>query len=367
MNDMEQMPDTRLQSQIAILQLLPQETDLTSISKKPSSRFATFGAIAALALTTTTLAGTGCGDPEPEFVPEPGGPTANNLQLPPGFQDWPFIGVTRRTDNGTIRVITGNSIAVEAARAGNTDPWPNGSILADLVWAQSDNPLWADMYGPGNFNALVTMHKNAENYEEDGGWAYGLWAGQDLLPSDNVMFDRDCVMCHMEFAPDNDDVFMRVAEMPNPGAAASALSQPNGLTFPDNFADWRVIGVADREPDNGTIRVVLGNDIAVDAARSGTTNPWPEGSIIADVVWDQGQNPDSEDMVAPTNFKAVALMEKDSTAFAATGNWGYGIWTGRDLAESTAPDHDAACYECHNDNAAGNDFVFTAVGQLPGL
>lgn len=230
-------------------------------------------------LAATTMASSGCSDDAEPFTPVPGGPTANGLSVPVGFVDWPVLGIARRTDNETIRVITGNPTAVEAARAGNTNPWPNGSILADIVWAQGPNALWPDMYNAADYRALALMVKDAELYAEDGGWAYGLWAGLDMMPSDDVNFDIDCIECHTTNAPENDDVFMRVAQMPAPGAAAATDPTPNGLTLPADFADWRFITVAEREPDNGSIRVVTGNDIAVNAARAGNTNPWPDGTI----------------------------------------------------------------------------------------
>ena len=37
--------------------------------------------------------------------------------------------------------------------------------------------------------------------------------------------------------------------------------------------------------DNNTIRAVLGNDVAIKAAREGRTNPWPEGAVLAKMVW----------------------------------------------------------------------------------
>lgn len=312
------------------------------------------------------LALAGCSDDmDMPFEAVPGGATANGLTIPVGFQDWPVLGIARRTDNETIRVITGNATAVEAARSGNTNPWPDGSVLADIVWAQSANPLWADMYGAGEYRALALMVKNSTTYADDGGWAYGVWSGLDMTPSDDVAFDRDCVDCHVTNAPENDYVFMRVAQMPNPGAAAAASPTPNGLTVPENFAEWRVLGVAEREPDNGSFRVVTGNDIAVDAARAGNTNPWPDGAMIADLVWAQSTNPDSPDMVAPGQFNALALMVKDSVQYAADGGWGYGIWTGQDLAAPQDPAFAADCISCHVDNAPGTDYVFTTLGALP--
>ena len=115
------------------------------------------------------------------------------------------------------------------------------------------------------------------------------------------------------------------------GPADSTAEDSSGGTetielaeLPVGWEDWAIIGITDRTDgdDNSTIRVVVGNETAVDAARSGDTSPWPEGSIMVDVVWSDGGNDFSADMVAPGNFGAIAVMEKDSDRFAATGGWG---------------------------------------------
>ena len=43
---------------------------------------------------------------------------------------------------------------------------------------------------------------------------------------------------------------------------------PNGIEFPQGYQDWRVIGVSHRT-DNNTLRIILGNDTAIEAARAG--------------------------------------------------------------------------------------------------
>ena len=64
----------------------------------------------------------------------------------------------------------------------------------------------------------------------------------------------------------------------------AADNAPNGLSLPAGYKDWRVIAPSHRT-DNNTLRVILGNDIAVKAAREGKTNPWPEGTMLGKLVW----------------------------------------------------------------------------------
>jgi hypothetical protein len=306
---------------------------------------------------------TGCDEEEPELPPRVDfGPTTNGLDLPQNFEDWAVIGVANRLgDNPSIRVITGNTTAVEAARAGQTNPWPDGARLADMVWATGTNPDWADMVAPTTFSALAFMTKNAEAYADDGGWKYGIWRGDNLRAPEEADFDRDCVDCHLTMTNGNDYVFMRVSPLPD--IALTPAPSPNGIEAPAGWQDWAVIGVADRT-DNGTIRVVTGNSIAVEAARNGT-RPWPDGSAIADLVWADAANPDWPEMNGPGEFRTMVLMVKDSTQYPMEdGYWAYGQWLGLDMTPA-ADGFDTDCIQCHFDMAPNNDFVFTRTDNLP--
>ncbi len=64
----------------------------------------------------------------------------------------------------------------------------------------------------------------------------------------------------------------------------AAQPAPNGIPYPTGWQNWKVIAVSHRE-DNHTLRVILGNDKAVEAARKGQTNPWPDGAALGKVVW----------------------------------------------------------------------------------
>lgn len=61
-------------------------------------------------------------------------------------------------------------------------------------------------------------------------------------------------------------------------------SVPNGIEFPADYLNWLVISMS-RRVDNNSMRVILGNDVAIEAAREGRTNPWPDGAVLGKVVW----------------------------------------------------------------------------------
>ncbi|HEX4039925.1 MAG TPA: cytochrome P460 family protein [Acidobacteriaceae bacterium] len=141
-----------------------------------------------------------------------------------------------------------------------------------------------------------------------------------------------------------------------PIVLAGVRPELNGLPFDPAFESWKPISTTDRG-DNNTFRFVLGNDIAVKAARSGNISPWPGGSRFAKVAWQQTLGPDG--LLHPGNFVQVELMVKDAHGYRNTEGWGWGRWRGLDLQPYGK---DARfvneCTGCHMP-LRGNDHVYT--------
>ena len=57
-------------------------------------------------------------------------------------------------------------------------------------------------------------------------------------------------------------------------------------------------------------------------------------------------------------LKGLALMEKDSQRFAATGGWGFQFWAGGDPAKPVVTDATKQCFECHQPQKA-QDYVYS--------
>src|ERR1700739_4997977 len=79
----------------------------------------------------------------------------------------------------------------------------------------------------------------------------------------------------------------------------------NDITYIPDYKNWRAISTTERM-DNGTMRVILGNDVDVKAVRSGQVNPWPDGTIFAQVAWDQLEDKDGN--VSTGAFKQIESM-----------------------------------------------------------
>jgi hypothetical protein len=131
---------------------------------------------------------------------------------------------------------------------------------------------------------------------------------------------------------------------------------PNGIEFPAGYKNWKAISSTNRA-DNGTLREILGNDIAVKAIQAGEINPWPNGAIFAKVAWEQLAEADGS--IRAGQFKQVEFMIKDSQKYSATKGWGWARWIGTDLHPfGTSPAFTSSCVSCHLP-LRDNDFVFT--------
>jgi hypothetical protein len=269
-------------------------------------------------------------------------------------------------------VIVGNEIAVKAARSGETNPWPEGTALSHLVWKAETNPNdpSGNTIGPGDFQALTLMMKDSTKYADDGGWAYGMWSGPELTPPAAADFDRLCVDCHTSKVKEKDYVFTDPGALPDEAALSAAVAAPNGVAFPSKILDWGVIGIADVIGANPSLRVIVGNPTAVAAARSGNTDPWPDGSLISHFNWAAGSNPDTDrtlpsPAVSPGGFNAFTLMQRSSALYGAKGDWDYGVWPTTALTPPADPAVYQGCVDCHTLNVANRDMVFSQMAKFP--
>jgi len=135
----------------------------------------------------------------------------------------------------------------------------------------------------------------------------------------------------------------------------------HGIAYPTGWQNWATIATSHRT-DNKTIRTILGNDIAVNAARSGKTNPWPDGAIIGKVVWKDTELEDWKAAIAPGKFVHAEFMFKDSKKYSSTYNWGWARWVGLD--QKPFQKGAQVCTACHTP-VKNRDWVFTDPALLP--
>ena len=141
---------------------------------------------------------------------------------------------------------------------------------------------------------------------------------------------------------------------------ANAFAESPATAVPDpiyaEYREWRVLGQSHRL-DAQSLRSILGNPVAINAARGGKTQPWPDGSILANLAWKQKAHPRWPQAIVPGEFGGADAMIKDSQHYAATGGWGFGHWEGQHIVMESQ-EKAATCFACHA-AAKDSDFVFT--------
>jgi hypothetical protein len=133
-----------------------------------------------------------------------------------------------------------------------------------------------------------------------------------------------------------------------------------GVKIPPGYRDWRLISVAHEEGKLNDLRAILGNDIAVKAAREGNL-PYPDGTIIARLAWSYDPLEESakafgspQSFVAGSPKNGVQFMVKDSAKYASTGGWGFAHFDNGQPASEAVQN---TCFACHAIVEA-RDFVF---------
>ncbi len=115
-----------------------------------------------------------------------------------------------------------------------------------------------------------------------------------------------------------------------------------GVIPPAGYRDWTLISVASVGAPVNDLRAKLGNDVAIKAYRSGTL-PFPDGTIIARLAWNQTTSEENNRAIGPVAEKQLGaeaaqkllsqsfiagpaknmqFMVKDSKKYASTGGWG---------------------------------------------
>jgi len=147
----------------------------------------------------------------------------------------------------------------------------------------------------------------------------------------------------------------------NVSAETKSPEPSNNLDYPIGWQNWASIAVSHRT-DNNTLRLIIGNNIAVQAARLGKTNPWPKGSIIGKVVWKEKRLENWQSAIVPKKLVHAEFMFKDAQKYSKTHGWGWARWIG--LEQKPFNKGTEVCSSCHS-AVKNRDWVFSDPAQLP--
>jgi hypothetical protein len=156
---------------------------------------------------------------------------------------------------------------------------------------------------------------------------------------------------------------------------------PGGLALSEfkGYENWLSVAPSHTDSSN-VIRLIVGNPVTIKAYRAGVPGngkPFPEGSRMAKILWEQKKittapfsaaGPDT----VPGKLKELEFIVKDSKRFPDTHGWGYAAFNYDAAADKltpvTATDHppqanDAKCGAACHAMTPSTDFIFTAYPQ----
>jgi hypothetical protein len=140
-------------------------------------------------------------------------PSLGAFVAPESYRNFRLIAVSQRADEQSLRAILGNEVAVEAARSGRTNPWPNGAVLVKLSWKHRPSERFPAATVPDAFTGAAFMLKDDVKYAATGGWGWDERTGLDQKPPGKPGFAQDCVACHAA-VKDRDWVFTQSVKIP---------------------------------------------------------------------------------------------------------------------------------------------------------
>jgi hypothetical protein len=253
-------------------------------------------------------------------------PVLNGIAFLPDYKDWKAISSTDRFDNGTIRFVLGNDIAVQAIADNHINPWPDGTAFAKVAWLQQ--PDEKGFVRTGSFYQVEFMIRDSNKYAATLGWGWARWRGTDLKPyGTDANFASECVGCHTPLR-NTDHVFTKPLQIQRWNSSASS---PTSL--PANPLLWRVL-TSTIDKANSTMSTLYGNDIAVEYARKNSLHNYPAGSILSLVTWTQREDDRWFGARIPDKVKSVEFVEVKFTS-GGHPSYSYSDYEGMPLTKVT--------------------------------
>jgi hypothetical protein len=118
-----------------------------------------------------------------------------------GYEDWSVVS-SARTDE-VLKVIVANPAMIKAYKAGvpgNSQPFPDGSMIVKLQWKpkkSTEAQFAVDV--PDVFKQVFVMEKDSKRFPKTGGWGYAVFnydAATDTFTPDSKSLSDCGNACH---------------------------------------------------------------------------------------------------------------------------------------------------------------------------
>ena len=131
-----------------------------------------------------------------------------------GYEAWPFIAPSYRTDNNELRVILGNTAMMDSYKAGvpgNGKPFSEGSIVVKIAWSERKSPVFPAAHEPDLLKRVEFIVKDSKRFPATGGWGYARFVydakSATYTPyGKDDSFAQECFQCHT-LVKDKDFIF----------------------------------------------------------------------------------------------------------------------------------------------------------------
>ena len=155
-------------------------------TRTAGERFTRFSFIAAAVAVFAVLVAAAVYAQDKYSLKSPGGIAFSDFK---GYEDWSVVS-SARTDE-VLKVIVANPAMINAYKAGvpgNSQPFPEGSMIVKLQWKpkkSTEAPFAVDV--PDAFKQAFVMEKDSKRFPKTGGWGYAVFnydAASDKFTAD---------------------------------------------------------------------------------------------------------------------------------------------------------------------------------------
>ena len=121
-----------------------------------------------------------------------------------GYETWQAVAPSYRTDQKEVRLILANDTMIRAYKSGvpgNGKPFPNGSVIVKIGWAERPNAKFPVAMEPDILKRVEFIIKDSARFPDTKGWGYARFI-YDAKTSTyspygkDASFGMECFQCH---------------------------------------------------------------------------------------------------------------------------------------------------------------------------